>query len=223
MKTVWVGDRFVQVLSQSGSGGMNRRSAVALVKRCVLRNSVMIVILAGLCAAVCLGGDAVAGTRFGISGVAGGGVFVAADKDYYHDISADIYPEIGIMMDLSVVRAGVKVGWIYRKVEWWFYPYHGSYTLSFLPVQLDLLVAPLSGHMITPYVGISPGVFIPVGDNEDVLPAISLKLGMELVGGPFLLYGDLRYTYAKEDNYRESINAGGVMLVIGGGIRVGSE
>lgn len=170
----------------------------------------------------------------GFSATAGGGLFVAADKKYYGDISVDVYPEVGFQIDVSLVRLGLMTGLIYRKMEQWgFYyyddyysdpyysNYHREYTLAFLPVQAQILIAPLSGgkdYMFSPYIGLMAGAFIPVGDNDSTLPAFSGKLGAEFVLSPIILYGDVRYTYAKD----EDRDAGGVMLVVGGGLRFGT-
>ena len=60
----------------------------------------------------------------------GVGAFVADEKDYYMGIETDLYPEVGIIADLSVFRAGVKLGLIYRKVELQYWDsWGGSYYL----------------------------------------------------------------------------------------------
>lgn len=172
------------------------------------------------------------GTRMGISGLAGAGIFFATDDDYYFNEGTDLYPEIGLQLDVSLVRMGIKAAAIYRKYEAWgwysdpygYYSYHDEYTIAFIPVQAEFLIAPLSAMMksdITPYFGFMAGAFIPVGDNDEVLFAPSIKAGMEFSLEPLILYGDLRYTYAKDSN--RELNAGGVMLVVGAGLRLGTS
>ena len=173
-------------------------------------------------------------TRMGISATMGLGAFVAEDKNYYGGISTDVYPEIGLGLDVWMLRAGLKIGFIYRKYEMWIYeydPYYGDYSfydkyvMSYAPVQVDLMFCPFNNEsgksFVSPYVGISPGVFIATGDNEKNLAAVSFKIGMEITGGPLLAYGDLRYTYANHDTGYHTYKAGGIMLVIGGGFRLG--
>jgi len=166
-------------------------------------------------------------TRMGIAGTVGAGLFVASDKEYYGGISTDLYPEVGIQLDVSMIRLGLKFAYIYRKVElymWgWdgnsYWDYYYEYTLSYLPVQAEFLIAPLSGQEISPYAGLMVGLFIATGDNEDHLPALSPKLGLEANLEPLLVYGDIRYTYAPHGD--ADANAGGFMLVLGMGIRLG--
>lgn len=160
-------------------------------------------------------------------GTAGAGLFVAADKDYYGGISTDLYPEIGAALDISIIRLGLKFGYIYRKVtidEWFwdgwnYYSYHLEYTLAYLPVQGEILIAPLRGQTATPYFGLMVGAFIPTGDNDKVVPAISPKLGLEMNLEPLLVYGDIRYTYAPYSDIDR--NVGGFMIVVGMGLRLG--
>ncbi len=181
--------------------------------------------------------------QMGVSFVGGLGLFVVSDKDVYADIAADLYPEVGLMIDVSIIRAGVKAGLIYRSYEEWstyydpynYNPYYDEYTRSFVPLQLDLQIAPLIGSDITPYVGIMPGIFISVGDDDENPLAISIKGGLEFKMEPLILYGDLRYTYAKADLPKltlnpwgggvgrvEDVDLGGFMIVVGGGLRFGS-
>lgn len=165
-------------------------------------------------------------TRMGITGLMGAGLFVAADKDYYGGISTDLYPEIGLQIDVSMLRLGIRAGYIYRKVEfftWIWYPSSSwEYTLAYVPLQAEILLAPMSGQIVTPYVGVAPGVFIPAGDNDDALFTASIKLGLEASLEPLIMYGDIRYTYARHDTGLESADAGGVMLIVGGGVRLGN-
>lgn len=165
----------------------------------------------------------------GVSLVGGLGLFVVSDEDFYGDIAVDLYPEAGIMIDVSMIRVGVKAGLIYRKeesyVSWGYGMSYTEYTRSFIPLQLDLQIAPLVDSDITSYVGIMPGIFISVGDDDESPLAISIKGGLEFKLEPLILYGDLRYTYANFDfdsPFVDDVNAGGFMAVIGGGLRFGS-
>ncbi len=171
-------------------------------------------------------------TRMGFSLVAGAGVFVAQDKEYYADIAADLYPEVGFLVDVEFIRAGLKFGLIYRKTEvseWyedWYgeHYYYDEFTRAYMPVQAELLIAPRTGMGVSPYVGLSPGAFVSIGDDEDHLFAISVKAGLEFDIEPLLLYGDLRYTFAERAvTYGDNIQAGGFMIVFGGGIRLGTS
>lgn len=138
--------------------------------------------------------------RSGITASGGAGLFVAADKDYYMGISTDLYPELGIQLDASLIRLGLKCGLIYRKKEIWSWYGYEEYTLSYLPVQAEFLIAPLDmmskDNLLSPYVGLMAGAFIAIGDNDETLPAFSLKLGSEIHLDPLMAYGDIRYTYA---------------------------
>jgi len=164
--------------------------------------------------------------KIGIAGTAGAGLFVAQDKDYYAGISADLYPELGLQLHVEMFRGGLKVGYIYRKVEEysWYYNSYGDwyseykYTLSFVPVQAEILLAPMIYEGLSPYAGIMGGMFIAAGDNTENFPAISPKIGLEYKTSPILVYGDLRYTWASKN----SVDAGGVMLVVGFGIYLGT-
>jgi len=180
-------------------------------------------------------------TRLGITAGAGCGLFIAADKEYYGDISTDLYPEIGFQLDASLIRLGLKCAYIYRKVErWGYYSYYDphwgwyeesywyEYTLSYLPAQFEVLIAPLDArsqdNIISPYVGLMAGAFIATGDNDKTLPAFSIKAGSEIHLDPLVLYGDIRYTYAPHEEgaglERGTVNAGGVMIVAGIGLRL---
>lgn len=173
-------------------------------------------------------------TRVGITAGAGVGLFVVADKDYYGDISADLYPEIGFQLDASLIRLGLKFAYIYRKAErmgfysyydpywgWQYDYYYYEYTLSYLPVQAEFLIAPLDAvskdNLLSPYIGLMAGAFIATGDNDETLPAFSIKLGSEVHLDPLVAYGDIRYTWAPHDD----VNAGGFMIVAGLGLRLG--
>lgn len=175
----------------------------------------------------------------GISMSAGAGVFVAADEVVYGGIGTDLYPEIGGDLEFSMVRLGLKVGAIYRKYEIAYdYDYYYSshtYTMAFLPVQAELLLAPLAGGKklptISPYIGGMAGVFVPVGDNDEVVPAFSLKAGADLNFEPIFIYGDVRYTHASKDvqnsnpflqDHSVDSDFGGVMVICGIGFRFGS-
>jgi len=157
----------------------------------------------------------------------GAGLFIAQDKDYYAGISTDLYPEIGMQLNVTIIKLGLKAGFIYRKITESGYSYYGTYyssysyeyTFAFIPAQGEFLIAPLGRNIISPYAGMMAGAFIPVGDNDKVLVAISPKVGGELNFGPFAPYGDIRYTYAKDGDW----NAGGFMIVIGLGIKLPSE
>jgi len=169
-----------------------------------------------------------------ISGSAGVGLFVAADKDYYGGIQTDLYPEIGGQIGISLIRIGLKAAYIYRKAEmmvWVYDPYfddyyydYYEYTLAYLPVQGELLIAPLDAMydmpIISPYIGVMIGSFIPTGDNDDGLFALSLKAGSDINVEPLFLYGDIRYTWANHDYGYDTINAGGFMIVGGMGLRL---
>jgi len=167
-------------------------------------------------------GLAFAGGRTGISAKAGAGLFVAADKDYYFGISTDLYPELGFQLDVSLIRLGLKFGYIYRKEEiYWGWYEHWKYTLSYLPAQFEFLIAPLDiilkRPIFSPHIGLMAGAFIATGDNDKSLPAFSIELGSELhIVDPFLLYGDFRYTYAPNND----VNAGGLMIVAGMGVQL---
>jgi len=164
--------------------------------------------------------------RMGVAGTAGAGIFVAQDKDYYAGISADLYPELGLQLHVDMIRAGLKVAYIYRKVErytWgnYYYDYYYDeykYTLSYVPIQTEILLAPMIYEGLSPYAGIMGGMFIAAGDNTENFPAVSPKLGLEYKTNPILVYGDMRYTWASKDN----IDAGGFMLVVGFGIYLGN-
>ncbi len=194
---------------------------------------------------VCVATSTFAKTRLGVSAGAGTGLFIATDKDYYAGVSTDLYPEIGFQLDASLVRLGLKFAYIYREVKRWEYysyydPYWGwtdfsyyeHYTLSFLPVQAEFLIAPLDAtkqdNTISPYVGLMAGAFIATGDNKKTLPAFSIKLGSEVHFQPLILYGDIRYTYAPDktvtgigyERGSKTKNAGGVMIVAGIGLRL---
>ena len=69
----------------------------------------------------------------------------------------------------------------------------------------------------SPYAGFMAGAFVPVGDNDEVLPAFSLKAGSQIRLDALVAYGDLRYTHASHND----TNAGGIMLVAGLGLRLG--
>ncbi len=184
-------------------------------------------------------------TRIGIAGTIGGGLFITADQDFYGGIGVDIYPELGIMIDYSMIRLGLKTGLIYRKHELYFeysdswgnyYSDYSEYTLAFLPIQGEVLIAPLSGQDITPFVGIMAGMFLAVGDNEENGIAISPKVGLEASFDPIIFYGDVRYTYAPitsevylgdYKNFQTpqygsfDVDAGGLIFTLGIGIRLG--
>ena len=170
--------------------------------------------------------------KIGVSGGFGAGLFIASDEDYYGGIRTDLYPEMGLQLNISLVRLGVKFAYIYRKIEIsgyysWYDPYYGwqydyyyyDYTLAYLPIQGEFLIAPLDATakniLISPYFGFMTGVFVPTGDNEDVLSAFSIKLGSDINLEPLFMYGDIRYTYASHND----TNAGGFMVVCGMGVR----
>lgn len=168
-------------------------------------------------------------TRVGISATGGLGVFVPAEKDYYMGSGADLYPEIALQMDVSMIRAGLRLGYIWRKKTEEYYSYYNysswEYTVSFLPAQAEICIFPLDlikpDTIISPYVGLMAGAYIATGDNDKTLPAFSIKLGSEMRLEPFVAYGDIRYTLANDS--RVDMNAGGFMIVCGLGLRYGTS
>lgn len=158
-----------------------------------------------------------------IVGTGGFGLFAAQDKDYYSESSTGIYSEIGVALDVSIVRLGFKIGYIFQSVGVIEVNDRvdtlGAYTLSYLPVQGEILFSPFRGQAVTPYAGLMVGAFIPTGDNDYVLPAISPKFGLEMNLEPIFVYGDIRYTYAPYSDL--DINAGGFTIVLGMGLRLG--
>lgn len=152
----------------------------------------------------------------------GAGVFVASDDDSYMGINADLYPEVRLQIGVSMIRLGARVGAIYRKREiTWSGAYSGyeEYTMAFLPVQAEVLLAPFDiwpNALIRPYVGALGGAFLPVGDNDETIPALSGIVGADVPLQFVFLYGDLRYTFASHDG-----DYGGFMAVIGMGLRLG--
>jgi hypothetical protein len=161
-------------------------------------------------------------TKIGLGGTVGAGFFIASDNRKTYDLSQSglnlyLYPEFGIQLRVNVLRAGVKVGLIrsHPYSDWRDLSYERSdseYTLSYLPVQGELLLAPGDvGEGIYPYVGLMLGTFIGVGDNKDVITAISPKIGVEGRWKPLLIYADTRYTWADS----HGLNFGGVTMVFG--------
>jgi len=171
-------------------------------------------------------------TRTGISLMGGMGLFVAADQDYYYGIKTDAYPELAFQADMSLIRLGLHFGFIYRKFElgqFFFDPSTGSSfsyqesVLSFIPIQAEIGIAPLDAlsgeHLVSPFVSLLGGVFIPAGDNDEILPAFTLRAGLEAHLEPLIGFGDIRYTFSSDDG----TNAGGFFVMIGGGIRLGNR
>ena len=172
----------------------------------------------------------------GITASAGLGAFISTNKDYYGGISTDIYPELGGELNISLVRLGLKAGLIYRKYSYTGYtavysygyngysynyePFNSTFKQVFIPVQAELLIAPPIGSgdfVFSPYFGGMIGEFIAAGDNSNSLFAISFKVGGEIaLGGVVIPYGDIRYTIANDGG----ANAGGIMIVVGMGVRI---
>jgi len=139
-------------------------------------------------------------TRMGVSATVGGGLIAVSDKDFYGGIPVDLYPEFGMQLDYSVIRLGLKFGFIFRYYQLeTFAGYSGfedeEYFLSYVPIQAEFLIAPLSGKDITPYGGLMFGVFLAVGDINDFQP---------IQHGSF------------------DVDAGGLIFTIGIGIRFGN-
>jgi len=174
-------------------------------------------------------------TRFGVSGLAGLGLFVAAEDELYGNVAADIYPEVAMRIDVSALRFGGRFGFIYRNFEaiiFEYDPYSGysysyveDFTRSFIPVQAEFLVAPLdlmsTDPVFSPYFGGLAGYFVSVGDDDKSVPALSLVAGAEIHFDPVVAYLDARYTRAKSDDYFDA-NFGGVTIVAGFGLRLGT-
>jgi hypothetical protein len=158
----------------------------------------------------------------GLTGSAGFGVFIASDKDYYYGISTDMYPELGVDVDVSMLRLGLKAGYIYRKLISIEFPYGSSYSYKkiFVPLQAELLVAPGIGSkeiLFSPYFGFMAGVFLPAGDNSSSLSTFSAKVGAEVrVADIFSPFGEIQYAVADDGG----ADAGGVMIVVGAGVRI---
>lgn len=183
------------------------------------------------------------GMRMGATALGGVGIFVPADDAVYNDVSVDLYPEIGLQIDVSALRLGLKVGWIYNRISYYEEYYDdfgywydtGEYTRSYIPLQAEVLVAPLDLVMedpiLSPYAGVMAGTFLSIGDVDDTSPAFSVKVGSEIRWDPIVLYGDIRYTWAMTDSgswsgnpyiyySRDDVNVGGWMIVVGMGLRL---
>lgn len=125
-------------------------------------------------------------TRMGVSATLGGGLFVAQEEELYLGISADFYPELGLHVDLSLIRLGLRAGLIYRKLETFYSGFYEDeeFTMTFLPTQIELLLAPFDAiqkkSFISPYFGVLAGAFIAIADNDETFPAFSAVLGSEM-------------------------------------------
>lgn len=169
-------------------------------------------------------------TRVGISANFGLGVFVSQNRNAYLGIKTDLYPEAGVQLDLSLLRLGLKAGLIYRKSKILFFDprfgnFEESFTIAFVPIQAEILLAPLDAidpdTDFSPYFGLMGGVFVAAGDNDETVGTVSFKLGSELRLASFaILFGDIRYTFADFDAAFED-NLGGVIVMAGLGIRLG--
>lgn len=171
-------------------------------------------------------------TRTGISLQVGMGLFAVADEEYYFGIKTDAYPELAFQSDMSLIRLGLRFGFIYRKYELsysFFDPFSGRYyssyqeaTLSFIPIQAEIGIAPLDAlpgeHIVSPFVSILGGVFIPTGNNDETLLAFTLRAGLEGHLDPLLGFADIRYTIASDGD----TNAGVFFIMVGGGLRLGN-
>lgn len=159
------------------------------------------------------------------------GLFVVDDQDYYYGIKTDAYPELAFQADISLIRLGLHFGFIYRKFEleqYYYDPFTGSYysyqeaILSFIPIQAEIGIAPLDAlpgeHIVSPFVSLLVGAFLPAGDNDETLPAFTFRAGLEGHLDPLIGFGDIRYTLASDDG----TNAGGFYIMIGGGLRIGN-
>jgi len=147
----------------------------------------------------------------GVSIGGGAGVFVAQDKERYMGIQTDIYPELGMYIDIRGIRLGLTGGLIYRyKEEWvsywgdyYYYEYTYDYKMMFIPVQGEIALIPLrmlnKKAVIQPFLSVSGGAYIPIGgsDYRNTELCASIKLGGEVY---FMNYGvayvDVRYMYA---------------------------
>lgn len=191
-----------------------------------LETRIGVVIALGVLLHCCAAAPALAS---GVSLSGGLGLFISTDDAVYFDTSVDLYPEVGGSIDISMLRLGLKAGLIYRELEvegYYYDPYYYNdfyydYTIAFIPVQAELLLAPLAAGKVlptfSPYVGGMVGAFIPVGDNDETIPAFSVKAGADINMDPIFLYLDGRYTHAPKD----SRNYGGIILMAGAGLRFG--
>lgn len=163
---------------------------------------------------------------------AGTGAFVAADKEVHQGFSTDLYPGFGGDLEFSVVRVALKIGASDRKYESSSHGYYcdsysnpqytGQYTWAFPPVQFEILLDPMAEGMtiptISPYFAGMLGAFLPIGDHDEIGPALSLKAGPEINIDPSFICGDVRYTHAPKDG----LSFDSVMVLGGLGLRFGS-
>lgn len=122
---------------------------------------------------------------------AGGGVFIAENKELYSGIEADFYPEIGVAFEFPSIEAGIDFGFIWRKTELYTYSswYGSSYDKSvttFIPVLAYLKFSPLElidkNFLFSPYIKGGAGAFIGAGDgiSKDTYFAFHAAAGIDL-------------------------------------------
>lgn len=163
------------------------------------------------------------GLNFGI----GLGAHIPNDDAAYGDLGADLYPEFQIMFDISGVRLGGSIGYVYRDEEdfWGDYSYD-DYEMSFMPVKFNIAVLPVRfvkpDSVFQPYIGVGFGSYIATGDNDESLGLISFNGGFQFdFSDWYNLSLDFAYNdvsdpdYGYDDDYLggEDLSYGTVMVV----------
>jgi len=154
------------------------------------------------------------------SGIGGGGnlgLMVALDDDSYYGLGTDLYPEIGLWIELPFVRAGGTLGLIWRKKELLYSSGFGSYeeeeTILIFPVIARLDIRPLSETdlIIGPFVGGGIGTYIVADGPHETSVSISTRVGLEIPTDYFTAIAELRF----EPTFGGSSQLGGVMANFG--------
>ena len=135
------------------------------------------------------------------SGIGAGGslgLMVALDDASYYGIGTDIYPELGLWIEVPYVRVGGTLGliWRERKYSYWSgsYSYGEQETILILPAMARLEIRPFSGTdlIIGPFIGGGLGAYLVADGPYDSAVSISARAGLEIPTDYFTATADLR-------------------------------
>lgn len=132
------------------------------------------------------------------------------------------------MFDISGVRLGPSVGYVYRDVDEWSSSsydsyYESSYEQSFVPLKFNIAVLPVRfakpDFVFQPYVGVGFGSYIATGDNNEDLDIVSFNAGFQFEFSDWYnLSLDFAYNDVadpEEDGYSGHYDLGGTDLSYG--------
>jgi len=145
------------------------------------------------------------------------GFMVAFDEDSYWGEGVDLYPEVGLWIEVPYLRIGSTLGIIYRQLEYSSWGVYGSYgyeeNIVVLPVVARLDFRPFSESdlLVSPYLGGGIGTYLAVDGPHESSIAVSARAGLEILVDYATIFGDIRI----EPTIGSDSQLGGVMITSG--------